>query len=258
MMRYPLLKLITHMKKLTSAPNAFTYGFMLLSLVVATQSFAANMIEEQLAEIGAVPDEEIVVVQRKYTRKNFRFELTPVAFGGVPFGTVRRTLFGGANATFHLNDWLGIEAPNFVYTKGFFSGFTSDINAGQDAALPSARPHINVSEQKLLFFLTGGLQFTPFYGKLANLSRFIAYIEPFFSVGAGIARTETSSYLTLYPGVGFRLFFKEWFSFRFDFRDYIYTERSTDPTSGSITNTLRNNYAFTVSLSFWLPKMPSN
>jgi len=243
------------MKKILHAPNAFSYAFMLLSFVCLCDARGANMIEEQLAEIGAVPDEEIVVVQRKYTRKNFRFELTPVAFGGVPFGTVRRTLFGGANATFHLNDWLGIEAPNFVYTKTFFSNFTSDINAGQDSV---SRPRINVSEQRLSFFLTGGLQITPFYGKLANLSRFIAYIEPFFSLGAGIAKTETASYLTLYPGVGFRLFFKEWFSLRFDFRDYIYTERSTDPSSGTVTSTLRNNYAFTISLSFWLPKMPSN
>jgi outer membrane beta-barrel protein len=95
------------------------------------------------------------------------------------------------------------------------------------------------------------VQLTPFYGKLSTFSEYIAYIEPFFSLGGGLAKTETSNYLLVYPGVGFRLFFKEWFSMRFDFRDYIYVEHAT-------TDRLRNNYAFTISLSFWLPKMPTN
>lgn len=229
------------------------YGFALLLLAVCyapRPSTAANIIEEQLAEIGSVPDEEIVVVQRKYTRKNGRLELTPVAFGGVPFGTVRSTLFGGASLTYHLNDWLALEVPNFVYTKTFFTSFTSDINKGQTAG---GQPLINIDEQRLLFFLTGGIDITPFYGKLSTFSRYIAYLEPFISLGGGLAKTESSNYLTFYPGIGFRLFFKEWFSMRFDLRDYIYTE-----VSASQGSKLRNNYAFTVSLSFWLPKMPSN
>lgn len=239
------------------ASCAFVRLFVVLCVLFPATPSIANIIEEQLAEIGKVPDDEIVVVQRKYTRKNGRFELTPVTFGGVPFGTVRRTLFGGASMTYHLNDWLSVEAPNFLYTKTFFSGFTKEINEGQDAL---GRPKINIDEQKLLFFLTGGIQITPFYGKLSTFSRYIAYIEPFFSFNAGLATTETSKYLALAPGVGIRLFFKEWFSLRFDFRDYIYTERSVDredPTA-PIVSKLRNNYAFSVSLSFWLPKMPSN
>jgi len=232
------------MNKLLRATTWFAFLLMGIALVFP-QPAHGNIIEEQLAEIGQIPDEEVVVVQRKYTRKKGRLELTPVAFGGVPFGTVRRTLFGGASATYHLNDWLAVEAPGFHYTKTFFSSFADDINLSQSA-------DINVEEQRLLFFLTGGVQITPFYGKLATFSRYIAYLEPFITLGAGLAKTESSSYFTFYPGVGFRIFFKEWFSLRLDLRDYIYTEVSAG------TSKLRNNYAFTVSLSFWLPKMPSN
>ncbi|MBY0369353.1 outer membrane beta-barrel domain-containing protein [bacterium] len=222
------------------------FAFLLMGIACFyPQQAAGNIIEDQLAEIGQVPNEEVVVVQRKYTRKKGRVELTPVAFGGVPFGTVRRTLFGGASATFHLNDWFGIEAPSFNYTKTFFSSFTDDINLSESAK-------INVDEQRLLFFLTAGMQFTPFYGKLSTFSRYIAYLEPFFYLGGGLAKTESASYLTVVPGVGFRVFFKEWFSLRLDLRDYIYTE-----VNGGVSR-LRNNYAFTISLSFWLPKMPSN
>ncbi len=239
------------MKKLFRSLSRSFYLFA--GLCVFAPVAGANIIEEQLTEIGQVPNEEIVVVQRQYTRKTGRFELTPVQVGGVPFGDFRRTLFGGASATYHLNDWLGFEVPAFAYTKTFFSSFTSNINAGQTAA---GAPLINVDEQRLLFFLTGGVQLTPFYGKLSTFSRYIAYIEPFFSLNAGLARTETSNYLTVVPGLGFRLFFKEWFSMRFDFRNYIYNERSV--STGTPVDKLRMNYAFTVSLSFWLPKMPSN
>lgn len=239
--------------KTTPRSSRFALVFLAASFFFGSSDVRGNIIEEQLAEIGAVPDEEIVVVQRKYTRKDSRWELTPVTLGGVPFGTVRRTLFGGASVTYHLTDSFSIEVPNFLFTKTFFSGFTSDINAGQ-GGLPS----INVNEQRLLFFLTAGIQYSPFYGKLSTFSDYIAYIEPFFTIGGGMAKTETNAYLTLYPGIGFRIFFKEWFSMRFDFRDYIYLERAVNIISGLTESNLRNNYAFTISLSFWLPKMPSD
>jgi outer membrane beta-barrel protein len=213
--------------------------------------FAAdNIIEKQLQDIGSIPNDEIVVVQRKYTRKNWRSEFTPVSLGGVPFGTVRRTLFGGASYTLHANDWLGLELLNFVYSQTFFSSFVDNINANQGSL-----PQIHVNDEELLYLLTTGVQFTPFYGKLSTFSRFIAYIEPYLSLGAGLAKTDSNEYLALYPGIGFRVFFKEWFSMRLDFRDYLYNR--TNGTNGS-PNGLISNYAFMLSLSFWLPKMPSN
>jgi hypothetical protein len=92
---------------------------MALALWGATQAFVANadsdnVIEKQLADIGGIPNEEVVVVQRKYTRKQWRHEFTPVALGGLPFGTVRRSLMGGASYTLHMNDWLGFESPPFT------------------------------------------------------------------------------------------------------------------------------------------------
>ncbi len=231
----------------------------IISLLVFTTSGLShaakeNVIEKQLEDIGRISNEEVMVVQRKYTRKGGRHEITPFALGGIPFGTVRRTLIGGANYTYHLADWIGIEAFNFVYSKTFFSSFTDDINGNKER---STQADIKPDYQKLLYFLTGGVQFTPIYGKLSTLSRWILYIEPFVSLGAGIAKTETDSYLAYYPGVGIRGFFKEWFSMRVEFRDYIYNEKfvSRTSTAGDETAT-RHNYAVNLSLSFWLPKMP--
>jgi outer membrane beta-barrel protein len=212
-----------------------------------------TMIEKQLADIGSIQNEEIVVVQRKYTKKDWRHEFTPVQFGGVPFGTVRRTLLGGASYTLHANDKWGFELLNFSYTKTFFSSFTDDINANKEGAQAKIKPDF----QKLLYFLTTGVQWTPIYGKMATFSRWIAYIEPYIGFGVGVARTEAQSYFTFYPAIGIRAFFREWFSMKFEFRDYLYTEKfltRTNPPQPA--SSLRNNYAVTVSLSFWLPKMP--
>lgn len=234
------------------------YKIILLSvlLMFCERGMAAeNVIEKQLEEIGSIPYDEVVVVQRKYTRKAWRHEFTPITFGGVPFGTVRRTLFAGASYTLHANDWLGVELFNFAYSKNFFSSFTSDINDNKDPAANQA--NIKPDFQKLLYFLTSGVQITPFYGKASTFSRWIAYIEPFFSAGVGIAKTETNSYLTYFPGIGVRAYFKEWFSMRLEFRDYLYTETFNARTAaGGTSSALRNNYAVMVAFSFWLPKMP--
>jgi outer membrane beta-barrel protein len=225
------------------------------------QAATGNVIEKQLQEIGTIPNEEVVVVQRKFTRKVMRHEITPISFGGIPFGTVRRTIVGGANYTIHINDWFAVEALNFTYTKTFFSSFTDDVNANKGSAAGGQNPgqtDIRPDFQKLLYFLTAGVQLTPFYGKVSSLSRWIAYIEPYFTVGAGLAKTEVDSYPTFYPGIGLRVFFKEWFSMRVEFRDYLYSEKFQTRTSPSVADTaLRSNYAVLLSLSFWLPKMPS-
>jgi len=229
----------------------FVVALCLLGSVVHS-AHASGVIEDQLAEIGSIPNEEIVVVQRKYTRKLWRSEVAPVAFGGVPFGTVRRTLFGGANYTLHVNDWFGWEVGNFLYSKTFFSSFTDDINAQQGTS-----PKLDVDTKKLLFLFTSGIQITPFYGKMSTFSRWIAYLEPYFSLGAGLAKTEGDSYFTFYPGVGFRIFFREWFSMKLEFRDYMFTEKVLNRSNNQTENKFRQNYAFTVSLSFWFPKMPA-
>ncbi len=218
---------------------------------------ADNVIEKQLEEIGSIKDEEVVVVQRKYTRKDWRHEFTPVTLGGVPFGTVRRTLYGGASYTLHVNDWFGLEAFNFLYSKNFFSSFTDDINSNKGSGANPSQAEIKPDIQKLLYMVTTGAQITPFYGKVSTFSRYIAYIEPYFSLGLGVAKTETNSYLTYFPGIGVRAFFKEWFSMRLEFRDYMYTETFANRSgAGGTSTSLRNNYAVQVAFSFWLPKMP--
>lgn len=215
---------------------------------------AQNVIEKQLQEIGSVPNEEVVVVQKKYTRKQIRHELTPIAFGGLPFGTIRRTLMGGASYTLHINDWFAVELFNFSYTKNFFSGFTDNIN---DNAERPNQAQIKPDYQKLLYFLTGGFQVSPFYGKFSTFSRWIAYIEPFVSLNLGLAKTEVNQYFAVVPGIGLRVFFKEWFSLKVEFKDYLYNEKFVTRTNPPVEQTaLRNNYAVMASLSFWLPKMP--
>jgi len=206
-------------------------------------------IEKQLAEIGSIQNEEILVVQRKFTRKEMRHEITPINFGGIPFGTVRRTMTSGGSYTLHLKDWLALEPINFNFSKNFFTSFTDDIN---DASGTKLRP----DPQRIQYFLTAGVQLTPIYGKMSTVSSWIAYVEPYFGLGAGLAKTETDAYFTFYPAVGMRVFFREWFSMKVELRDYMYTEQTINPETQARKPTFRNNYAIGVAFSFWLPKMP--
>jgi outer membrane beta-barrel protein len=223
-----------------------------LPLCLATPARAdENIIEEQLQEIGKIPNEEVMVVQRKYTRKRLRHELTPALIGGLPFNSVRRTLYGGASYTLHINDWLGLEAM-FNYSQSFIGGFVFDIN--NNATRPNQLP-INADYQKLLFAVYAGAQLSPFYGKMATLSSSIAFLEPYFYLGAGLANTEKFLYPTLVPGVGLRVFFKEWFSMRVDVRNILYNERFISRQSGLEQTGIRSNWMILASLSFWLPKM---
>ncbi len=213
---------------------------------------AESLIEEQLEEIGRIPHREIISVQRNYTKKAWRHELSPFTFGGIPFGTIRRTLIGGTGYALHWNDWFATEA-NFLYTKNFFTSFTEDIN-GPDEDNPVNTPPIQPLVQNLVFVLSAGASFTPWHGKVATFSRHTLYLEPVFSLGAGIAKTDSNTYFTFYPGIGLRVFFREWVSLKLEVRDYIYQEVSGTP--GSEVTSLTNNYSVAVSLSFWLPKMP--
>jgi outer membrane beta-barrel protein len=223
-----------------------------LPLCLGTPAWAdENIIEEQLQDIGKIPNEEVMVVQRKYTRKRLRHELTPAVFGGLPFNSVRRTLYGGASYTLHINDWLGLEAM-FNYSQSFIGGFVFDIN--NNATRPNQLP-INADYQKLLFALYAGAQLSPFYGKMATLSSSIAFLEPYFYLGTGLATTEKFLYPTLVPGVGMRVFFKEWFSMRVDVRNLLYNERFISRQSGLEQTGIRSNWMILASLSFWLPKM---
>src|SRR4051812_18128265 len=165
----------------------FSFASMLLCAYCSVSYGTTGIIEKQLEEIGKIDNEEVVVVQRQYTRKNWRHEFTPVAFGGMPFGTVRRTLFGGASYILHANDWLGLQLFDFAYTKTFFSSFTDDINSNAERSQGNIKPDF----QKLLYFLDAGVQITPFYGKASTFSRWIAYLEPYLSMSAGVAKTES-------------------------------------------------------------------
>lgn len=227
-------------------------GFLLVSaLTLSAFGAETEEIEKQLSEIGSISKDEVLVVQKKFTRKEWRHEITPFLFGGIPFGTVRRTMTSGGSYTLHLKDWFALEPLNFTFSKNFFTSFTDDINTNS-----SPSPNLRPDPQRILYFLTTGVQLTPIYGKVSTLSRWLAYVEPYFGLGAGLAKTETDSYFTFYPAEGMRVYFREWFSMKLELRDYMYTEQTINPTTQERTPNFRNNYQVGIALSFWLPKMP--
>jgi len=65
---------------------------------------------------------------------------------------------------------------------------------------------------------TTSFVFTPFYGKLAVINRALIYVEAFLLAGAGYGFLTNSQNVIIDAGGGFRIFFGEYFSVRFDCR----------------------------------------
>jgi outer membrane beta-barrel protein len=65
---------------------------------------------------------------------------------------------------------------------------------------------------------TSSFVFTPFYGKLAVINRALIFVEAFLIVGAGYGWLTNSQNVIVDAGGGFRVFFGEYFSIRFDCR----------------------------------------
>ena len=84
-------------------------------------------LEQQLKLQGAIGSNEVIVVEREYTSTAWRSELTPMILGGMPFGTYEEMLMGGASFALHVNSWLALEVPQFLYVHTFSGGILSDL-----------------------------------------------------------------------------------------------------------------------------------
>ena len=65
---------------------------------------------------------------------------------------------------------------------------------------------------------TSNFIFTPFYGKVAVVNRTLIFTEWFFILGAGYGWLTNSQNVVVDAGMGFRVFFGDYFSLRFDVR----------------------------------------
>lgn len=193
---------------------------------------------------------EMGVVQNRLYPKKRRFELG-LGFGnltGDPFLSILR--YGVS---------LGYHFSEFISLHGMYWGMTVKPSSALTALESDTGQTANTNEPRT--YMGGEARASVLYGKLSLLGSAILYFDSFFSLGAGIMKTETGSNLTLTGGIGQQIHITRTFSLNLDYKLAYYNERILGKVNSTTGNGnlgkdygTRSNFSsvVTVSVSIFL------
>ena len=175
-------------------------------------------------------------VQSRLFQKAGRHELS--AIGGLYASDLLSSSFlvGGAY-TFHFTEDLGLEA-SFGYARARSSLVRIVEDDTSFTALRLNTP-IYIYEGHLLWSLA--------YGKLRWFSSGISRFDLYLAFGGGVTDNQSAQGLTGSFGLGFKLFFGEWFAVRVDIRDQLMQQELLGQSE------IVNNLAATLGFSVFFP-----
>ncbi len=189
-----------------------------------------------------VQEDRIKSVQRKVILKAGRWELQPT-FALSLNDAFYQKMGGGASVVYHPVDNLGIEF------HGVYVGTIQTDMVGYFQQANEALPKVS----NLRYYLTGGLQWSPLYGKLSFVSDDIVHFDAYLLAGFGLAYTETGAKFASSFGIGLRYFFSSWLAIKFEVRDLIYTETFQLDVSRTEFSDIQNHVMFMAGVGFYLP-----
>jgi outer membrane beta-barrel protein len=210
-------------------------GVLLLQIAAAVETAHAQCIDEAIRdELNA--RRRYRGVQKRLFQKAGRHELS--AMGGLYAADLLSSSFLLQGAyTFHVTEELGLEA-SFGYTRA-----DSDLVriVEQDTSFTALRLDSPV------FIYQGHLLWSLAYGKLRWFSGSISRFDLYAAVGGGVTDNQSAEGLTFSAGLGFKVFFGEWFGLRLDLRDQVLSQELLGVSS------IVNNLAATLGFSVFLP-----
>ena len=182
-------------------------GRLLLMVAALVPAVAAAQFQE-LENAGPV-----TAVQERSFRLMNEIDLG----GGVlPLDPFTKGLYAYAAYGFHFTDWFGWQVRGgYVYSARTDLRMQLERDFGQP---PTAFEQIQ-------FFAGSDAVWTPFYGKVSVVNRFVIHGEFFLLAGGTVFRFSHDAGLGLRPAVnlggGLRIFLSRYFSVRFDVGDNI-------------------------------------
>lgn len=170
-------------------------------------------IEDAVKGPSEIPQSHIMVVQRRYIRKEGRHEFVPAMVGFQPADSFRRQIQFGFGYVYHVTESFGVELLHANVVRNF--------NTGLALAIRDATPE-NLETDRIEPVLTFGasLQWTPLRSK-AGADTSINYFEGFFLGGGGMSRYEDQNASMLMAGLGFRIYLTKFAIFKTEIRDYV-------------------------------------
>ena len=229
------------------------FGFLGVTTGIAQDHQQEEEIPQGLFDdIGSIQNEEIFVVQRKFFPKAGRHEITAGILGGIPLDSFATSLLGGAAYGYHFSQNIGWEVAHVLYAQHFDTTLTE--------ALKDNRLSPELVRPKLL--ASSSLSWSPIYGKVALNQNHIYHYDAYVLGGMGLSVSEQSRSPLGVAGIGFRVFVNRWFSIKFEFRDYIYSEKSYEKLAGDIlalgSEKITNTFVLTLGWSVYFPKFKYN
>jgi outer membrane beta-barrel protein len=208
---------------------------LLMQVAMAVDTAHAQCIDEAIRdELNA--RRRYRGVQKRLFQKAGRHELS--AMGGMYAADLLSSSYLlQAAYTFHVTEELGLEA-SFAYTRAD-SELVRIVE--QDTSFTALRLDSPV------FIYQGHLLWSLAYGKLRWFSGSISRFDLYAAVGGGVTDNQSAEGLTFSAGLGFKVFFGEWFGLRLDLRDQVLSQELLGVSS------IVNNLAATLGFSVFLP-----
>lgn len=206
-----------------------------LPLLQAAQRAQAQCIDEAIRdELNA--RRKYRGVQKRLFQKAGRHEFS--AMGGLYAADLLSSsyLLQGAY-TYHVTEDLGLEA-SFGYSRAD-SELVRVVE--QDTAFTALRVN------RPVYIYEGHLLWSLAYGKLRWFSGSVSRFDLYTALGGGVTDNQTAQGLTISAGLGFKMFFTEWFAARLDMRDEVLSQELLGISK------VVNNLAATLGFSIFLP-----
>jgi len=191
------------------APRGLAPAWALALAVLALAGPAAA----QEVDDEAMEDLRALAVQERHHQH--WHELT-VSFGLLPVDAFLKGLAVSGNYTLHFNELFAWE---IVHAYGVVYRVETDLNDDlTNVGVPNPFTYVS-------WAATSNFVFTPFYGKYSVGNRSQIFTELFLVAGGGYGwmtlaqgEAEATQHLVVDAGLGFRVFFGDYFSVRFDLR----------------------------------------
>lgn len=196
-----------------------------------------------LAPVAALAQEleapgSVSAVQERWFRLQHEIDLS---VGVLPLDPFSKGLYAQAGYTVHFTDAFAWQVVRGAYVYSAKTDLRTQLER-DFGILPNAF-------EEILFFAGTDLMWTPLYGKLSVLNRWMVHGELFLMAGATVFKfTNDPGLFSLRPGVsvggGARIFVTQYFSVRLDVTDNVVVPIGAKATGIGNVVTITLNLAF--------------
>jgi outer membrane beta-barrel protein len=173
-----------------------------IAVFAAGSAFAQTQELENPGTVAAIQD-------RAY-RMAAEFDL---AVGVLPLDAFTKQVYAQVSFVYHFTDYFAWQVGRGAYGYNWSTGLKNELEKTY-AVLPTTIDAVQ-------FFVGSDLMFTPFFGKIAVLNRFVVFYEAYLLLGATVFKYTNAFRPAINVGGGVRVFQNKYVSYRLEVSDNV-------------------------------------